>query len=83
MAQRVGESIRINGMLYAIVDVQWSPDSSLPTYILRRDFDGSLHYATCNRVTRWTSLKRIEDITHEGLDHTDVMVGMDEAYRRI
>lgn len=80
---KIGDAIRISGMNYTVIRIQWSPDSAIPTYILKRTFDGSFHYARCTHLTRFTHIKRIEDVSHEGMDKTDVMVGMDEAYRRI
>lgn len=78
-----GENIRISGIWYKVVDVRWSPDSAIPTYILYRFFDGSFHYAKCSRLSRFSNLKRIEDKSHEYLTNVDVMSGMDESYRRI
>lgn len=79
---RIGNKVRINGMLHTVDDVHF--DDNQPTYILKRDFDGSLWYAKCRTVTRFTHIKRTYDRDHANLDRkTDVMSAANEAMRRI
>lgn len=81
---RIGDKIRINGMLHTVDDVNFD-ESNRPTYILQRDFDGSLWYAKCRKVTRFTHVRRTFDRDHANIDKnmTDIMLEANEALRRI
>lgn len=79
---RLGDKVRINGMRFVIHDVRLTGEPK-PIIILKREFDGSLWYAQCHTVTRFTHIKRVFDSPHANMDKTDVMSSADAAMRRI
>lgn len=80
---KVGDTIRNRGMLYTVAEIQFSPDSAIPTVILRRNFDHALFWARTNHVTRFSTLNRIWDEAHFALSAFDVLSSQNMSYRRI
>lgn len=80
---RIGDHIRNRGMNYTVENIVWSPDSSIPTIVLRRDFDHALFSAHVSHVRHFTTLKRIADKRNANLDPYDALDRINEAYRRI
>lgn len=83
MAKRVGETFYNTGSLFTVINVTFSPDSAIPTFTVRRNFDNGIFTARTNNVGRFTRLRRVWDSAHADLDPNNAMQNLDAAYRRI